>query len=158
MPSRIEPGLVAPCGIDCMACYAHLRDKKPCSGCLVDDRGKTDRCRNCAIKSCARERGITYCHECGGFPCARIVTLDRSYRKRYAVSLVAHAMSLSDVGVDAYLEAERVRWTCTECGGVVSLHDAECSECRSKSATGGQAGSGPSPALDEQIRLFRPEW
>jgi hypothetical protein len=135
MPGRIEPGLLAPCGIDCLVCYVHLRDNKPCSGCLVDDRGKTTRCRNCAIKSCAIERGITFCHECGEFPCTRIRNLDRSYRKRYAVSLVANSTALRDGGLDAYLMSERTRWACTVCGGVVSLHDAECSECHVKRGT-----------------------
>ena len=27
------------------------------------------------------------------------------------------------------MERERIRYSCTACGGVISLHDAKCGEC-----------------------------
>lgn len=32
-------------------------------------------------------------------------------------------------GEAAFLDRERKRYACPACGGVVSLHDAQCSEC-----------------------------
>jgi hypothetical protein len=33
------------------------------------------------------------------------------------------------VGAEQYLLEEKQKWTCTQCGGVISLHDRLCSEC-----------------------------
>jgi hypothetical protein len=58
-----------------------------------------------------------------------IKRLDRSYRQRYAVSLVDDALRRQALGVEAYLLEEKTRWCCALCGGVVSLHDRVCSQC-----------------------------
>jgi hypothetical protein len=31
--------------------------------------------------------------------------------------------------VEQHLLEEKQKWTCTGCGGVISLHDRACSEC-----------------------------
>lgn len=129
MPDVINPALLAPCGMDCLICYAHLKKKKPCRGCLLDDTDKPERCRSCRIKSCARERGLAYCHQCPDYPCRAIRTLDKSYRQRYQTSLIENGRTVAATGLAAFFTAERTRWSCQECGGVVSLHDRECSEC-----------------------------
>jgi predicted RNA-binding Zn-ribbon protein involved in translation (DUF1610 family) len=33
------------------------------------------------------------------------------------------------VGVKQHLREEREKWTCPQCGGIVSLHNRICSEC-----------------------------
>ncbi|MCX8131213.1 MAG: DUF3795 domain-containing protein [Clostridia bacterium] len=129
MPDKIGSQMFAPCGIDCMVCYVHLREKKPCNGCLGSDENKTERCRRCAIKECAKEKGITYCMKCGEFPCRQIKNLEKSYVKRYKTSIVENSIMVRENGFDAFFSRERLIWTCKECGGVLSLHDAECSEC-----------------------------
>jgi hypothetical protein len=129
MPKLIPAYLLAPCGMNCMVCYVHLKDKKPCDGCLGDDARKPERCRSCAIKDCARGKGLAYCHECCDFPCKRIKSLDKSYRERYAASLVENGATLRAGGIEAFQESERRRWSCGACGGVISLHDGKCSEC-----------------------------
>lgn len=39
-----------------------------------------------------------------------------------------------DDGVVAFLESDCNYWTCSYCGGVISLHDSECSDCHAKLA------------------------
>ena len=129
MPDRIDESFFAPCGIDCMACYAHLKKKKPCGGCLRGDEGKPERCKSCAIKACAREKGGTWCFECAEFPCARLKRLEKSYLQRYGTSLVENGRHAGEHGIASLLKLDVARWSCTACGGVVSLHDGTCSEC-----------------------------
>lgn len=129
MPDPIDPVMLAPCGMNCMVCYVHLKDNKPCSGCLGDDGYKPKRCLTCAIMTCAQERGFVHCFSCDEHPCKRIKNLERSYRKRYRVSLVGNSQYAQEHGLDAFMVRERGRWCCADCGGVISLHDAECSGC-----------------------------
>ncbi len=126
----IDPILFAPCGMNCMVCYRHCQPKKPCEGCLKGGAGMPSHCRACRIKNCVREKGLSYCHACREYPCGRIRSLDKSYRTRYQASLIANGLFVREHGVTAFLERQKRAYTCIACGGVVSLHDGECSECR----------------------------
>ena len=124
--------MIAPCGMDCMACYVHLKKKKPCEGCLCDGPNKPERCRSCKIKTCAQERDLLRCHECEDFPCKLINNLDKSYQKRYQISLIENSLNINKKGLESFFKDEKKRWTCKECGGIISLHDKICSECDKK--------------------------
>ena len=128
MPEAIGSQLFAPCGMNCMVCFAHCSTKKACGGCLGTE-SKPGHCRTCLRKNCAAERELSYCYECSDFPCRRIRDLDRSYRKRYGVSLIEQSLFVKENGIELFLENERKRYTCAACGGVISLHDHRCSEC-----------------------------
>lgn len=132
MPNTIENSMFAPCGMNCMVCYKHCYSKKPCAGCLAGDSGKPEHCRKCRIKDCVKDKAITYCYECTEFPCKQIKTLEKSYNTRYGASLIQNSITVKDSGVDAFMETELHRWTCQHCGGIISLHDNECSECQEK--------------------------
>ncbi len=132
MPENIEIRMFAPCGMNCMGCYVHVKKKKPCNGCLLDDTDKPERCKFCEIKKCAKAKEIVYCFKCPEFPCKKIVNLDRSYQKRYQVSLIENSKKVSTIGFKPFLKQEREKWICSKCGGIISLHDRECSECERK--------------------------
>lgn len=129
MPETLKPILFAPCGMNCMVCYVHLKSKKPCNGCLGDDVNKPDRCKKCEIKNCANAKGLVYCYECKDFPCKRIKNLEKSYTTRYKTSLVANSEIVKTKGLVSFMQEERTKWLC-DCGGVISLHDRFCSECK----------------------------
>lgn len=129
MPSEIQESFFAPCGINCMVCYVHLKDKKPCSGCLGDKQHKPERCIVCSIKNCAQEKGFTYCYECTDFPCKRIKNLEKSYKKRYNISLIENSKMVKEKGIKAFQKDEQEKWKCNICAGVISLHDKICSNC-----------------------------
>lgn len=131
MPAIIDNSMFAPCGINCTVCYKHCISKKMCLGCFSDNATKPEHCKKCRIKNCVIERGFTYCFECGDFPCKLNKNLDRSY-KRYNWSLIMNSEEAKSDGVAAFLERDRKHWTCDRCGGVISIHDAECSDCRTK--------------------------
>ena len=129
MPPVIPESLFAPCGMNCMICYMHLKDKKPCSGCLGDEHHKPERCKACNIKNCAKEKGFIYCHECSVFPCKRIINLEKSYKKRYNTSLIENSKIVKEEGITAFQKYEQKKWSCNLCSGVISIHDKKCSNC-----------------------------
>lgn len=129
MPGKIDNVMFSPCGVNCMVCYVHLKKKKPCKGCLFDDLDKPERCKSCEIKNCAKEKGLIYCFECTDFPCKRIVYLDKSYQKRYKVSLIENSKETHSQGFEYFFNKERKKLACSKCGGIISLHDKDCSEC-----------------------------
>ncbi|MEA5014323.1 MAG: DUF3795 domain-containing protein [Candidatus Limiplasma sp.] len=129
MPERIEAGMIAPCGVNCFACSAYLDGKKPCHGCRAPKERITRRsCGNCVKKRCALERGVQWCFECSRFPCARIKDLDKRYREKYGVDLVQNGLDAKR-DMEAFLLAQRERFACQSCGGVISQHHQKCSAC-----------------------------
>ena len=132
MPDHINSELLAPCGMNCLVCYVHLKDKKPCSGCRAIDDNKTERCKSCKIKKCAIEKSIRYCFECIDFPCMQIKNLDKSYIKRYNTSLIENSQKVQTDGIYLFMKSEHEKWICRNCSGVISLHDSECSNCKTK--------------------------
>lgn len=132
MPEKIDQGFFAPCGMDCMVCYKHCASKKPCAGCLPGDAGKPEHGRKCKLKGCVQAKGLTYCYQCGEFPCKAIKALERSYQKRYGASLIQNSRQVEAEGLAAFMEAQRKKYTCKACGGTISLHDGACSDCQQK--------------------------
>lgn len=130
MPERIEPAMFAPCGMNCLVCYKHCYHKKPCAGCLKNDQGKPEHCRKCGIKDCVTARNIAYCFECSEYPCNRIKRLEKSYHVRYHASLMENSLMVQKQGIASFLEQQKENHTCPECGGIISIHAAECSECQ----------------------------
>lgn len=103
---------------------------KPCAGCLESDQGKPEHCRKCRIKDCVAKHQITYCFECPGYPCKQIKQLEKSYNARYHASLMANSQMVKKQGIAEFLTQQKEDDTCPECGGILSLQDAACSECR----------------------------
>ena len=132
MPEKIEPAMFAPCGMNCLVCYKHCCHKKPCAGCRNSDLGKPEHCRKCKIKDCVKERKLTCCFECPSYPCKQIKSLEKSYSTRYHASLMENSRIVQKQGVLGLLEMQKEKYTCSECGGIISIHDGECSECQHK--------------------------
>ena len=133
MPDKIETTMFAPCGMNCLVCYKHCYHKKPCAGCLNGDNGKPEHCRKCKIKDCVKEKGFSYCFECSEHPCKQIKSLEKSYNSRYNTSLVKNSSIAKEIGFVEFMKLQQKEYTCSVCGGIISIHDAECSECQTKS-------------------------
>lgn len=132
MPEKIETVMFAPCGMNCMVCYKHCYHKKSCKGCLKSDEGKPEHCRKCKIKDCIAEKKLAFCYECGSYPCKQIKALEKSYTTRYHTSLVENSKAVKKYGLPVFMEQQQESYTCPDCGGIISIHDRECSECQFK--------------------------
>lgn len=133
MPMKINTEMFAPCGMNCMVCYKHCYTKKtkqPCAGCLPGDEGKPEHCRKCKIKDCVRSKGLIFCYECSNFPCKLIKNLEKSYNKRYEESLIENSLIVKEHGISYLMDLHNKKYRCSKCGGVLSLHDKICTECK----------------------------
>ncbi len=130
MPGTIAEEMFAPCGLNCLLCYKHLATKNACPGCRQEGAGKPAHCLHCSRKDCAQARGLTHCFQCDQFPCKLIKNLERTYIKRYGVSLIENGRAARADGLAQFMQHEKGRWSCTSCHGIVCMHDRECSDCR----------------------------
>jgi len=129
-PNAIARKYLAPCGIDCKLCARHMDKKRPpCLGCLNGGSPTSVHCKTCRIRLCAFDQGLQYCFECGKFPCRRIKTLEKRYREHYGFLLMEVSQIARQDGVDALLKRQLAAHTCPDCGGLISLHTRQCSEC-----------------------------
>ena len=129
LPGSLSRDFIACCGMDCGLCIAHLRKRNRCPGCNGDDTTKSPHCVTCAIKRCDETAAGAFCFECSRFPCARLRHLDARYRGEYGMSMVENLHRIQEGGIDAFVAEERPRWTCPECGGLLSVHRPACIYC-----------------------------
>jgi predicted RNA-binding Zn-ribbon protein involved in translation (DUF1610 family) len=122
---------LAPCGINCGTCRAHLRDKNKCSGCMASEGTIMGYCERCSIRNCEllEKTKSKFCYECSKFPCQRLKQIDKRYQTKYRISLIQNLKTISSSGIEAYLVNENARWTCPKCGAVLSVHHQNCLKC-----------------------------
>lgn len=124
--------LIAPCGMNCGICKAHYRQKNTCPGCRkINTKTSTTRL-HCIIRDCTilKDRKWKYCSDtCDHYPCKRLKSLDKRYRTKYHMSMLENLTYLKEKGMDAFLEKEKQKWTCSRCGGVVTCHGGLCLTC-----------------------------
>ena len=131
-PDVLAPELIAPCGMDCGLCMAFVRDRNGCLGCRAGDEDKAKSCLACSIRSCEviRSGEADFCSDdCGRFPCPRLKRLDARYRQKYRMSMLENLRAIQARGVAAFVDSERERWVCPECGGLQCVHTPECVYC-----------------------------
>lgn len=131
MPETISKSSIGICGVNCLACSAHLSEKKPCPGCRAPREDHTRKsCRDCLKKQCALKKGLNWCFECDSFPCSKVQSLSRNYKKNYGSDLVQNGKDAKE-NMPQFLVSERKKFTCPHCGGVINQHYHICSECKS---------------------------
>jgi len=114
--------LIAPCGMDCAICMAHLRTKNPCGDCYTPER---QRRRNCPIFTCGKVKG-RYHHTCDTFPAVGLSSWTNDTGRdwhEYALRTPQRSVWMASV---AFVKNERERWTCQECGGTIDVHHWCC--------------------------------
>ncbi len=134
------------CGIYCGACSIAIcsktsradefvaclrgvpKEELSCGGCKSDNLYAG--CKACGIRRCAREKEIEHCDECADYPC-------KSYRAwKKVAKLLPHLQGapaslkrIKDDGVDHWLNAQRKRWSCPDCGTSFSWYATACHKC-----------------------------
>lgn len=58
--------------------------------------------------------------------------LEKSYNKRYQASLIENSRFVQEQGLGHFMEQQKIKFACSKCGGIISIHDRECSECQEK--------------------------
>lgn len=129
--NAIGAALIAPCGMNCRLCRAYRREKNACPGCRGDDSLKTKTRVFCRIKTCGKilQSGAGFCFRCDSFPCDRLNHLDARYKTKYGMSMIDNLRSIQKSGMRRFLENEKRRWACPECGELICVHEAHCLSC-----------------------------
>ena len=130
--TAISTKLIAPCGMNCRLCLAFTRDKKPCPGCRGDDSLKSKSCVVCRMKNCDKivNAKVKYCFGCDSFPCDRLNHLDKRYKTKYGMSMIANLESIRNFGIRHFIRNEKERWSCPECVELLCVHKPQCLYCQ----------------------------
>lgn len=132
----MDEKLIAPCGINCALCIAYQFKendfnkrgfhKKYCPGCIP--RGENCTHMNDACELLANG-SVRFCFECENFPCKRLKALDKRYRTKYHMSMIGNLNCIKEFGLEDFLNKEREKWRCTECGATICCHNGLCLHC-----------------------------
>ncbi len=134
IPKKLTPPeLVAPCGINCRICRAYVGVGRslPCTACHGADDGKPRSCVHCRMKNCPKlvENGWDFCYQCDEFPCFLVRRLDKRYRLKYGTSVIENLRYIQQHGLEAFVEMDERRWTCPQCGALMTMHLPACRSC-----------------------------
>jgi hypothetical protein len=121
---------IAPCGVICDICLGFQRTKNKCVGC--NNTGyKPYHCSVCSITTCVEKKANEklLCYECVKFPCRRIKDLDKRYIAKYGESPIQNLLKIKEIGLDSFIESEKVKWKCSKCGELLCVHREVCLNC-----------------------------
>jgi len=120
MEKNIEKNLIAPCGMNCGVCRAHLRDKSEknyCSGCKSGAVYKY--CQECIIRNCLERKG-DFC-DCDYLPCERLKHLDKRYRTKYDMSMIDNLDEIKENSIGFFIEKQNKKYISEK--GTFCVHD-----------------------------------
>ena len=129
-----EEAMIAPCGLDCSLCSMAHKNRSLVRAVW----GLMTASRNSALSDapslqCEKRRANQYrfCDQCPDFPCEFSREREKRYQFQYALreSPLTNLREIRELGRERFLEQQRSRWTCGECGGVILVHDGICSGC-----------------------------
>ena len=103
---------------------------------MIEGR-KGEYCANlCKIVNCEIRKTLPdgFCDRCPQYPCREIVDKECWYVNAYPMieSLMGNLAFIGENGIEQFLEREKFRWTCSDCGGCISVHDGVCYGCGKK--------------------------
>ena len=124
---------LAPCGVYCGACPSF---NKSCKGCSADSTQQKRQSKyGCAIRSCCyNEKHLSFCIDCPLFPCSKfkkklLSTHKTDPRYAYRHEIPAVFKKLKDMGLDGFLNWQKKRWKCPNCGHTIYFYHYKCSHC-----------------------------
>jgi hypothetical protein len=122
---------IAPCGLNCELCHGYQREKNKCGGCNSANV-KPGYCTTCIIKYCPEKGGndmLLCSSSCAKFPCKRLKDLDKRYRTKYGESAIENIALIAEIGLDAFVVHDAVKWKCPQCGSLLCVHRECCLKC-----------------------------
>jgi hypothetical protein len=153
--TKEDKTLAGICGLYCGTCPNYLAEREGdtarieaiaksnnmevsavgCDGCLSDRvMPFCVECKN-GFRTCAKEKGVTWCFECAEFPCRRL----EDFKKIHIVDGVPHhATVIEDLkymkehGVEAWVKRQEKAGSCPTCGKRLYFFTRECPACHTK--------------------------
>jgi len=131
--SPMEFHLDGYCGLYCGACPVMLGTKagteaNPCQGCKSDHPAGF--CAECGIKSCARQKGYEFCHECAELnACGQMREFIADAKWPHHQGVLKNLEAIKREGVEPWAKRQGERWRCQACGATHSWRDETCGAC-----------------------------
>ena len=136
MKDLTDEELIAPCGMNCSVCQGYLAMKND----LLNQGAKIGYCDGCRVRRgrlCAfakrcdllKKGQVKYCCECDDFPCENLEPINKRYSENYHMSTIENLSYIKEHGMNEFLEREKEKWKCPECGGTISCHNGICFSC-----------------------------
>ena len=133
----VSDALLGYCGLYCGGCQAYQETttgKKPadedstrCLGCASEVVASW--CQECAIKDCARQKGLRTCRPCEEYPCEKLKAFTDDPRYPYHKAVHADMARLEEIGLEAWLAEQSERWVCPSCGNPYHWFARTCPTC-----------------------------
>lgn len=147
-----QQNLAAPCGLYCGACSIYVAGRRgdskrleqiarvmaeylgrpvegkdlACEGCLSEVIAL--QCRDCVLRACAFEKGLTHCAQCSDFPCQRIIAFNNDGMRHHS-EVLDNIRCQWIIGIGAWIEEQKERWRCLHCGCAVDWYASQCPDC-----------------------------
>ena len=51
------------------------------------------------------------------------------YKSNYKMSVIDNLEYIKDMGVNQFIEEQYQKYSCSKCGGLVSIHNRKCFKC-----------------------------
>ena len=111
------------------ACLGSVpKEELACGGCKSD--AVYAGCFACSFRDCALEKGLSHCVDCVDYPC-KMYSRWQSAAKflPHVREAVSSLTAIKRDGVDSWLEAQKKRWSCPDCGTPFSWYALTCRRC-----------------------------
>ena len=128
--------LIAPCGMDCVVCSSYLALKNDvrakgvrmayCKGCRPRDKKCAFLKKKCEL---LLKNKVRFCYECEEFPCENLEHIDKRYQTFFRMSLIDNLKLIKKHGLTKFLESQKKKWQCPNCGEVICCHNGICFSC-----------------------------
>jgi hypothetical protein len=128
--------LIAPCGMDCAVCSSYLALKNDvrtkgvrmayCKGCRPRDKKCAFLKKKCEL---LLKNKVRFCYECEEFPCENLEHIDKRYQTFFRMSLIDNLKLIKKHGLTKFLESQKKKWQCPNCGEVICCHNGICFSC-----------------------------
>ena len=121
---KFSSKLIAPCGMNCSICVAHLREKNTCPGCRDFKGDKGEYRKKCIILNCdiIKKNNWKFCSDrCEKYPCQRLKSLDKRYRTRYGMSMIENLEFIKKNGIRKFIKKEEKKWISPD--GIICVHN-----------------------------------
>lgn len=128
--------LIAPCGMNCNVCSNYLALENDvrtkgvrmpyCKGCRPRDKKCAFLKKRCEL---LLNHKVEFCYECKEFPCKTLKHHDNRCQTFFRMSLIDNLNFIKEHGLAEFLESEKKKWRCPDCGGVICCHNGLCFSC-----------------------------
>lgn len=90
-------------------------------------------CATCAMRTCAREKGVERCLSCPEFPCAMYSNSEiaqiMAEKLPHLTTIGINMQTILSRGPEAFLKEQEEQWKCPDCGTEYTWFAVNCSQC-----------------------------